>query len=158
MLENMITDRTLADVQRFLTLGNKGLNNMTAAELEEWNSDLKGAYNVSDLNRVGVALNYLRDRLKNAGYLKGNEFAAVTNWNEKNIPSTADFSAYLRAVETIRAAMSRYNTTPATPTDTGSLDYIGANAIEQILIDVDKLITNMQAARYYCSDIMSGEV
>ena len=158
MLENMITDRTLADVQRFLTLRNKGLNNMTASELEEWNSDLKGAYNITGLNRAGAALNYLRDRLKNAAYLKGNEFTAVTNWNEKSIPSTADFSAYLRAVEIIRAAMSHFSTTPATPTDTGSLDYIGANNIEQILLDVDTLITNMQTARYYCNDIISGEV
>ena len=31
----------------------------TAAELSEWQIDLKGAYNASDLNRVGAAVAYV---------------------------------------------------------------------------------------------------
>lgn len=36
---------------------------MTAAEQAEWLTGMKGAYNAADLNRVGIALNYLAARL-----------------------------------------------------------------------------------------------
>ena len=65
-----ITDRTQHDVLRWRQLRDKGLAKMTAAELSEWFSGtMKGAYNVSDLNRVGLALNVIRDRLATPGYV-----------------------------------------------------------------------------------------
>lgn len=158
MLSNLIVDRTLLDYSRWLTLRNKGYADMTEAERAEFATDMKGAYNASDLNRVGNALNYLRDKLTAAGYLGGNEFTAVTSWTVPQIPTAEQFSYYLNAVETIRAAMSRKVTTPATPKDTGSLDIEGANAIERILLDIDELLNNMLAARYYLNDLYSGEI
>ena len=158
MLSNLIVDRTILDYSRWLNLRNKGYANMTEAERTEFAGDMKGAYNASDLNRVGGALNYLRDRLTDAGYLGGDEFTAKTSWTRSQIPTAEQFSYYLRAVETIRAAMSRKATTPSTPADTGSLDFEGANAIERILLDIEELINNMLAARYYMNDLYCGEV
>lgn len=158
MLENLITDRTAADFQRWLTLRDKGVQNMTASELAEWESGMKGAYNASDLNRVGSALNYLRDRLTKAGYLGYVVFNVRTDWTEADIPTVAEFTDYIKAVETVRAAMTQYQTTPATPADTGSLDIQGANDIEKILIDINELITKMQAARFYGGDLYGGEI
>lgn len=158
MLENLITDRTQADFERWRTLRDKGYAKMTAEEKAEFSEDMKGAYNASDLNRVGEALNYLRDRLTAAGYLFGNEFAAREDWAENEIPTAEQFTAYLKAVEVIRAAMSRYSTTPATPADDGGLDIQGANDIESILLDVDELINKMRAARYFLNDLYSGEI
>lgn len=158
MLENLITDRTAADFQRWLTLRDKGVQNMTAEELAEWESGMKGAYNASDLNRVGEALNYLRDRLTEAGYLGYVEFNVRTDWTEADIPTTAELTAYIKAVETVRVAMTQYQTTPNTPADTGSLDIQGANDIEKILIDIDELITKMQAARFFGGDLYGGEI
>lgn len=159
MLENLITDRTDADFQRWLTLRDKGVKNMTAEELAEWVSGMKGAYNASDLNRVGEALLYLRDELTAAGYLGYvPAFNVRTDWTEADIPTTAEFTAYLNAVETVRAAMAQYQTTPKTPADTGSLDIQGANDIEKILIDIDELITKMQAARFFGGDLYGGEI
>lgn len=158
MLENLITDRTQADFERWRTLRDKGFANMTEAEREEFSGDMKGAYNASDLNRVGAALNYLRGRLTGAGYLLGNEFAARATWKEGEIPTSEQLSYYLKAVETIRAAMSRKATTPQTPADVGALDYIGANDIERILLDIEELINNMLAARHFFGDLYSGEI
>ena len=59
IIYTLITDRTTADVARVHELAVKGY----AAELAEWLAGMKGAYNDVDLNRVGTALNYLRDRL-----------------------------------------------------------------------------------------------
>lgn len=156
---SLITDRTAADVLRWQSLRDKGWAAMSEDERAEWaGAQMKGAYGVSDLNRVGEALNAARDRLTAAGYLSGSEFAARVDWTQGEIPEAAYLSYYLVAVSVIREAMARFRTTPATPADVGSLDYRDANAIEQILVDVDQLITNMLAARHYYGDLYSGEV
>ena len=158
MLENLITDRTQADFERWRTLRDKGFDNMTEEERAEFSGDMKGAYNASDLNRVGAALNYLRDRLTAAGYLFQSSFSARENWAVGEIPTSEQFTYYLRAVETIRAAMSRKTTTPQTPADVGALDFQGANDIERILLDIEELINKMLAARHFFGDLYSGEI
>ena len=158
MFENLITDRTILDYNRWRELRDKGYENMTEAERAEWRSDMKGAYNASDLNRVGEVLNYLRDRLTNAGYLGGNEFAMRVDWAAGEIPSAAQVTAYLGAVKTVREALAQKDTTPPAPENIGSLDYIGANNIEIILIDIDEVITKMRAARFFFGDLFCGEI
>ena len=155
----LITDRTLADYLHWAELRDKGWANMTPSEREEWaGANMKGSYGANDLNRVGAALNYVRGRLTAAGYLGGSEFNARENWTVGEIPETSYLSYYLNAVATVREAMAQWRTTPETPEDVGSLSYQDANDIEQILIDVDQLITNMLAARYYCGELYGGEV
>lgn len=156
----LVTDRTAADAQRWENLRNKGFLNMTETERAEWLAgNMKGAYNKNDLNRVGEALNYLRDRLIEAGYITHQtNFTAKTNWTISSIPTAADLTHYLRCVSIVREAMAQFETTPPAPADTGGLNYEEANNIEQILLDVETLINNMLAARYFCGDIYAGEV
>lgn len=156
----LITDRTAADVQHWEYLRNKGFLNMTDAERAEWLAgNMKGAYNKDDLNRVGQALNYLRDRLTAAGYMSyQTTFTAKTNWTVTSIPTAEDLTYYLKCVSNIREAMSQFENTPPAPADTGALNYEEANNIEKILIDVETLINNMLAARHYCGDIFTGEI
>lgn len=158
MLSALITDRTAADFQRWEELRDKGFQNMTEEERAEWQTDLKGAYNASDLNRVGIAMNYLRDRLTEAGYLKGTEFNLRIDWPYFEIPTHNEFKNYILAVGTIRNALAIYRTTPPAPTKYNSLNIEEANNIEKILIDVDELITKMQAQKYYCGEMFSGEI
>ena len=155
---DLITDRTFADVQRWRVLQAKGYDNMTDAEKTEWDSGMKGAYNITDLNRVGNTLKYLQNRLIVAGYLIGNEFTPKTDWNISDVPTTADFTAYIKSVSVIRNALPQLRTTPVTPVDTGSLDFQGANDIEQILLDAEYLINQLQAMYHYCGDLYCGEI
>lgn len=151
-------DRTINDVSRWFALRNKGYANMTTTEREEWDTGrMKGAYNAVDMNRVGIALNYLRHRFAEAGYLSGAEFTAKTNWSVADVPTGADLTYYLKCVSVIRGVLSVWATTPATPPDVGGLDYQDANDIEHILLDVDSLVTNMISALYYSGDLYSGE-
>lgn len=156
----LVTDRTSADVKRWEYLRDKGFLNMTDAERAEWLAgNMKGAYNKGDLNRVGEALNYLRDRLIDANYITyQTNFTAKTNWTVASIPTAADLTHYLQCVANIRDAMAQFENTPPAPTDKGALTYTEANNIEQILIDVETLINNMLAARYYCGDVFAGEI
>lgn len=159
IIQTLVTDRTGADVTRWLSLRNKGYENMTAAERAEWDAgNMKGAYNVSDLNRVGSALNYIRDLLADTGYMHPAAYTAKTNWTAADIPTAADLSTLLSHVRTARGAFAVMPSTPPVPGDSGGLSYEEANNIEKILLDIDQLITNMLAARYFCGDLYSGEV
>ena len=158
IISTLVTDRTAADVARWLYLRNKGYSDMSEAERAEWDAGMKGAYNVADLNRVGTALNHLRDVLASFGYLSVSDFVAKTDWSTADIPIPDDLTSYLSYVSVIRAALARYATTPAVPEYTGGLDYQDANAIEKILFDVEQLVTNMQAAWFYLGDLYCGEV
>lgn len=154
----LITDRTDADFERWQTLRNKGWVNMTSDECAEWAAGMKGAYNKTDLTRVGNALNDLRDRLAEASYMSPNAFAAKTSWAAGEVPTGADLTHYLFCVSAIRDAMAQFPATPPTPENTGGLSIQEANDIEQIVLDIDQLIKNMLAARYYSGDLYSGEV
>lgn len=151
----LITDRTAADVSRWLELRNKGYANMIDAERAEWDAGMKGAYNATDLNRVGEAMNYIRERLVAAHYMC--DVVSKTDWTAEDIPTAADLTAYLDKVARIRESFVQLPTTPAAPENTGALDYQEANDIERILLDVETLINNMLAARYFCGELYSGE-
>ena len=158
MLENMITDRTAADVLRWRELRDKGLARMTAAELAEWKAGMKGSYNISDLNRVGAALSYLRSELIKYGYLIGIEFVPKADWTENDVPTRQDYASFVNSVDIVRDALAWYKTTPEAPNVLGKLDFQGANDIEKILLDVDELLTKTNAKPYYCGELYCGEI
>lgn len=153
---NLITDRSANDVALWRDLRNKGWLKMTSAERAKWESHMKGAYNYTDLNRVGAALNYVRDRLAESGFLSASAFSAKVDWTAGDTPTKADLTKYLGHVSTIRGAFAQRPTTPAAPT--GRLTYREANDIEKIILDVDSLLTNMVAARFFSGELYSGEV
>lgn len=69
VIENLIFDRTQADVTRVDVLKAKMLSgNATPAEKAEWLAGMKGAYNASDMNRVTLAVKVLAERMNRNGY------------------------------------------------------------------------------------------
>lgn len=153
-----ITDRTQLDVLRWRQLRDKGLAKMTEAERAEWFSGtMKGAYNVSDLNRVGLALNVIRNRLAATGYVSPSVYNAKTEWQTGELLTTTDLAYYLACVKTVREAITQYKTTPQAPTDAGALDYQEANNIEKILLDINHIIDNLTAAFVFLGDMQCGE-
>lgn len=152
----LITDRTAADVARVQTLAAKNYAAMTDAEKAEWDADMKGAYNASDLNRVGAAVDYVAGRFREQGYAV--EVSPRTNWTESDTPTQSDMSQYLGNVKSLRSKIAVKPTTPKLPTDMTGLDYEGANAIEQTLLDLDALLTNTEKAWFYSGELYAGEV
>ena len=153
---NLITDRTAADVERYLTLRNKGFANLTAAEKTEWLSNMKGAYNYTDLNRVEEAVGYVADKLRERGYRV--DITAGKTWTMTSLPTLSDMNTYLNNIKVIRSAFATLSTTPQAPSTIKGFTYKEANAIEQILIDVDQLLENMMSAWFFSGDLFSGEV
>lgn len=154
---NLITDRTQADVDRVATLnGRVSAGTATEAEKTEWASDLKGAYNASDLNRVGAAVAYVAGRLTGYGYTVSVD--PRQDWQGADIPTPESMTAYLADVAALRAALTVAAGTPEVPEDMERLTWQEANNIEQILVDVDELLTRMAAAWFYSGDLYAGEV
>ena len=156
-LLHLITDRTQADVDRVKALLRKWRDGtMTDAEKTEWALDLKGAYNASDLNRVGAAVEYVAGRLKGYGYSISVE--PETNWVMDDIPTAEQMETYRANIAAIRAALAVSADTPPAPGSMDNLTYVEANNIEQILLDVDALLTLISQGWYYSGEIYAGEI
>ena len=156
---NLVTDRTSADVEYWRSLQEKGFAAMTTDERAVWISGtMKGAYNASDMNRVGVALNYLRDELTSERLMPIVAFDAKTDWSESDIPTTSDLSHYISCVEIIRSATVQFPETPRTPNNTRMLNYRSANDIEKILLASEDILYKMRAAWFFVDDLYCGEV
>ena len=153
---HLITDRTQFDVDRVNSLATKGLANMSAAEREEWSAGLKGAYNSTDLNRVQSAARYVQERLRTVGY--NVTLSNLKTWTPQDFPTKQDMDNYLNDIRAIRSVLAVMSTTPAVPDSMVNLTYVKANAIEQILMDVDTLLANMISSFVYAGDIYGGEV
>lgn len=152
---NLITNRTARDVARLQELNAKGWTNMSESERTEWSKVSKGAYNFTDLNRVESAVDYLAKQLKAVGYPV--EILPVRSWSASDIPTLSDMTRYLENVRRIREAFVTMNTTPRTPVSMTGLTYSGANAIEQILTDVEVLMGNMVSAFTHSGEVFGGE-
>lgn len=141
IIVTLVTDRTQADVERVRELAAKGFAAMTAAERAEWLAGMKGAYNASDLNRVGTALNYLAGRL---GPICGKiiTWTAKTDWAVTDIATASQAETYRQQIQDIRDALAYPAGTPDAP-QMKRLTYTGANDIERILTICEELIVNV---------------
>ena len=147
IIDTLITDRTAADVARVHELAVKGYAGMTAAELAEWLTGMKGAYNAADLNRVGTALNYLKSRLVPfCG--KNIQWSAKTDWSVTDIITASQAAEYRQSVQDIRNALVYPENSLDVP-DINHLTYTGANDIERILQLCEGLIDNILLAFRY---------
>lgn len=156
-LLNLVTDRTSADVQKVARYIAKGWAGMSEDERAEWLAGMKGAYNYIDLNRVGAAVEYITTRLNAAGYSV--KTAPKQGWTLGAIPTSAEMSGYLGDVRALRDAVfdALPGTTPELPSSMERLDWRGANAIEQVLLDVNAVIDRINARSVYAGEFFAGE-
>ena len=113
-------------------------------------------YNASDLNRVGAAVQYVAERFTAQGYAV--TVSPKTDWLASDIPTASELETYRQNIATLRGLIAVMKSTPETPETMRFLDYIKANDIEQILLDLDTLLTNAALAWYQSGEIYAGEV
>ena len=153
---SLVTDRTERDVERWRFLHSKGYDALTAAEKAEWDAGMKGAYNYEDMNRVESAVVFIANRLSEAGIYV--EPVIHPEWSVGDHPTREDMNRYFDNIALLRSTLPLYATTPAAPTTSKRLDYLAANAIEQILSDLDRQITAINQSWYYAGDVFTGEI
>ena len=158
IVDELITDRTPEDVEavRSLTEAIKA-GTATEEQLSEYlNVIQKGAYTYRDLNRVEEAVQYVAARLKEYGYLS--DMLVARSWSVENKPNQEDFDRYFGNVATLRAAISVWANTPETPNSINGFDVGKANALEQVLVDVNRVLDHMANAWFYSGDLYMAEV
>ena len=115
-----------------------------------------GYYNVSDLNRVEQAFEYLQTKM-NGEYGFNLNLTIKTDWTKSDNITESNIEAYRQNVATIRSAITVTNDTPETPSTMRFLTAKEANDIEKILQAVEVLLDNISAAWFYSGEIYSGE-
>lgn len=131
----LITDRTRADVA---------------------NQTEKGFYNASDLNRVGAAVEYIAGRFTALGYAC--PVTVKKDWLTSDAPTASQMEAYRQNIVTLRGQIAVMQSTPNAPASMAGLNYVKANNIEQILLDLDALIDKLIKSWYFSGELYAGEV
>lgn len=134
-LLSLITDRTRADVE---------------------NQTDKGFYNASDLNRVGAAVEYIAGRFTAIGYAC--PVTVKKDWLTSDAPTASQMEAYRQNIVTLRGQIAVMESTPEAPASMEGLNYVKANNIEQILLDLDALIDKLIKSWYFSGELYAGEV
>lgn len=156
-ITTLITDRTQSDVARVSYLAQKvARRTATDEERAEYLFDLKGAYNASDLNRVGAAVEYVAERLNGYGYAVC--VSPKKDWKVEDFPTSAQMTAYLADIAALRSMLTVAQVTPEVPEDMEKLTWQEANDIEKILVDLDAMVTLMAAAWFYSGAQVAGDV
>lgn len=171
MALDLIYDRTQADTDRWIELSRKldslGWSGLTKEEQQAWLNPLKGAYNYTDMNRVGKAVKYLasrydsliphlqeyrerfqvaNDRLLRPPYTaKDVAVKPRTDWLAGEHVREHDAARYLLDLLTLRSLMPVPAGTPNVPADMVDLTRQEANDIERMLDMLDKEITRYTA-------------
>lgn len=143
----LITDRTLADVQAVKAAAEKIKNGLAAAE---WFSNMKGAYNAYDVNRVSAFIDWIAAELKAEGY--NCQPYLHTLWTETETFFKTDLINYLSAVAEVKNALG-----VLLPLPTVITTYTEANQIEQILETVSFYLKNIILSYIYMNDLTAGD-
>lgn len=158
----LITDRTAADVEEVKALSRLATNGDAESYARIRDEELKGAYNASDLNRVGFATECVGIVWTALGYIVPT-LTAKQDWGA--VPTNAELAAYLADSGVIHDLIpahlleSLYLTIPDAPTTMTGFDFEDANDIEKILY------FSTVAAKYIlqntfvwaCGEIAAGE-
>lgn len=143
-------DRTAQDVQQVKSLATIGYARMTAEEKALWSSDLPGAFNVSDMNRIMASSATLYQ------VATGSPGTAVQpvvgEW-----ATLVQLSALWARISAIRGSnLARMRTTPEMPAAPLN-DWRKLNAVEQILYDMNVMYDKVQASLPKLPEMYVGE-
>ena len=126
-MDDLIFDRLSSDVDM-------ALNNPNSS------SNLKGAYNYTDLNRVESWCEYLQELLKTYGF--GEELDIKTDWTISDYPTRTEIDRIRQNVDTLKSFCISIN--PGTILYNNTLNYEQANLLEKILYQIYILLTEMK--------------
>lgn len=183
IINELVYDRTQADVDRVFTLRNKilsgGLNALSDEERAEYMAGLKGAYNATDLNRIGEAVKYIADRMialpgelevyrisKNVDDSPAYHVpydpdtvivTAKRDWTYADTPTETQMTRFLADLTCLRGQLTLPAYAPSVPETMDNLSYEVANGIERLLSIIHSVLVQVETNLYYKIDLtMSG--
>jgi hypothetical protein len=157
-----VTDRLPTDAANILSVARKavesGWDSLTAQEQQYFSGGAsKGAYNYTDLNRVENNVSYLKEVLREVGYLTHIGPVKMV-WQVGEFPTPSEMARYLLNIYELRTALTTLEPLNPLPENMINLNYQGANAIEQLQTDLKVLIDILQAVYLQCGTVFCGYV
>lgn len=133
---NLVTDRTLEDVQR---------------------KNAKGTYNASDMNRVSTAVEMLRPLFLRYGYNVGDPIT-LRVWEVNDLPRLSEAETFLRNVLALDGHFRYADSMYALPKTIRNITYVDANNVEKFLAAMPDTFERMASAWFYADEPICGEV
>lgn len=144
-----IFDRTQGDVDYAIAKIAEWKRNVTSTRPE-----LKGCFNVSDINRIEGNIQYVSDKLKELYYFHATNVTKV--WDVTGIPTASDVA---RLVDKVSKILSGYFRTLAAPSLPSTLlRYTEVNALEENLYLIKQMLDNMIESFRECGTFECGEI
>ena len=151
---NLITDRTSSDASYAKSFQGKMWSNLTTEQKAEYLIGLKGAYSYIDFNRVENAVKYLSELLRTFGY--PNTVNVKTDWQPSDIQKVSEIQRY---IDNIAELKNKYysNVEGEMPTISTWLTVDGANYIERLLANIERILIDMQQYFVYSGVANAGQ-
>lgn len=160
IINELVYDRTQDDVDRVYTLKNKiltgGLTALSVEEKAEYLAGMKGAYNYTDFNRLGEAITYLVERMKELD-IHDSSIIPKIDWVMGDTPTQSQVNNLLSCLTKLRAKLSLPDNAPSVPNSLDKLTYQTANDMELLLWMIDQRITQTTSAFRYSGTIYCGQ-
>ena len=144
-----VYDRTVADVEYALT------------KIQEWKevgatntSDLKGCFNLSDMNRIENNIKYLSDTLTDLYYFP-TESVVTKTWDRTGLPTVTDINRLIQGIRIIISSYYPPTNAPELPTTLISIEDV--NSIERNLYRIKVILDNMLLSIRECDTFYCGE-
>ena len=150
----LITDRTASDVSRAESFRGKLWSKLSTEQKAEYLLGLKGAYSYVDFNRVENAVQYISDLLRTYSY--PNTVNVKTDWTAEDVQNVNEIQRY---IDNIAELKNKYysNVEGELPTVGTWLTVEGANYIEKILANIDRLVGLMTTSFVYSNVANLGQ-
>ena len=137
-----VKDRTQSDVNYAISQIKSG-NNL---------NELKGCFNVTDINRIENNVRYIADRLN---VLKYTNTIETKSWDMYGLPNVTEITRLINNVSKIINAYYRPEGSPNLPNTL--LTFTQVNDLEKILYMVKHLIDNEENEFRHCGTFNCGE-
>lgn len=174
IIDELVYDRTQRDVDRVFSLKNKiltqGLNALSSEEYAEYFGGMKGAYNYTDMNRVGRTAAYIADCMieianevalyreekgvsedENTRMPYNPEDIAInpkTDWTMSDVPTQTEVAEYLENLALLRKQLPLPANVPSVPVSLDRLTYSVANDLEYLLYVIYQTLLEVEKATY----------
>lgn len=150
----MITDRTQADVDNALEIRENKVKALKALTEDDVNTLERGMITINTLNRIEEKQAEIKNLINGVGYWN-TPIETKTDWTTDDIFYKQDFQQIIDNEKALRNAFFTYTNTPNTPEI--SFHYESLNALEKILVDLEKMIDEVKSHYKECGTFECGK-
>lgn len=131
------------------------MNKNAINELITNRADKNTYYNISDLNRVETVVKAIAEFMTLKGYVVNIKNKITGEWTIEDFPTNVEMARYLNNLVKIRNQLNKRFL--ALPESMMMLDYKGANDIERMLMEVDKVLMSIITTYRRTGATISGD-